>query len=456
MTAMQWDRLLNTHRLGHRAPKSEKGRSPFNSDHDKVIFSGAFRRLARKTQVHPLAKNDHVHNRMTHSLEVASVGRSLGIRVGAALIESGDLPEGMQATDIGDLVQTACLAHDIGNPPFGHTGEEAIRHWFRQESTSHFLRGMTPDETTDLKYFEGNAQGLRVLATSEYHPNDGGMRLTYASLASFVKYPWTASPSIHKKRPKENKYGIFQSELEIFHEIADSVGLIKRSEDWYCRHPLVHLMELADDFCYAIIDLEDGIEMGILNWEKVLSIIEPILDQTKKGALIAELANVRTRYRPPLIRGKIISAFIEEGANAFIRNKSGILNGTYDELLPLCSNDIAKCVKDAKDLAKAEVFTHPRKIELEIGAYSTIASVLDVLCTAAHERVSGKEPFDFKTRRALDLMGENTVLSSSPREKPSHSEKYLATMRVLDYVSGMTDNYAVHLAQQFTGLGGIR
>lgn len=456
MKTMEWQALLDTRRLGGRKPKTEAGRSPFNSDHDKVIFSGAFRRLARKTQVHPLATNDHVHNRLTHSLEVASVGRSLGIRIGQELKSRGDLPGNMEASDIADIVQTACLAHDIGNPPFGHTGEDAIRQWFNQESSQIFLNQLDENEKTDLQHFEGNAQGLRLLTTSEYHPHDGGMRLTYASLAAFIKYPWTADPAISGKRPKENKYGVFQSELSLFHEIARATNLIERGNDWYCRHPLVHLMEIADDFCYCLIDLEDGIEMGILEWEEVYEIIDPILDQNMKSALVADLSKVRTRYRPPLIRGKVISALIEDATRAFIENLPIILEGRCDELLPLCEPRVSTCVKRAKDLAKSKVFSHPRKIELEIGAYSTMATILDVLCHAAIPP-SGKKAMDFRSKRAVDLMGADTFdLKKIATHNPKNSVEYLSLMRVLDYVSGMTDNYALHLAKQFTGFGGTR
>ena len=239
--------LLNTHRLGNKPAKQELGRSPFNSDHDKIIFSGAFRRLGKKTQVHPMATNDHIHNRLTHSLEVACVGRSLGIKVGQALMDKQRLPPGFLPTDLGDIVQSACLAHDIGNPPFGHTGEEAIRNWFEHDGKP-YLAGLTADEQADFLHFEGNAQGLRVLTASEYHPYAGGMRLTYATLGAFIKYPWTAAPASQGLRPKP-KYGVFQAEVDIFEEIAQAVNLTQQGEHWYSRHPLVYLMDAADDFC---------------------------------------------------------------------------------------------------------------------------------------------------------------------------------------------------------------
>lgn len=455
---MTWENLLNTKRLGNRASKVELGRSPFNSDHDKVIFSGSFRRLARKTQVHPLATNDHVHNRLTHSLEVASVGRTLAIRVGQALHAKGRLPDSMSATDIGDIVQTACLAHDIGNPPFGHTGEEAIKYWFQHADALPFLADLNPIEICDLQNFEGNAQGLRVLTCSEFHPYDGGLRLTYASLGAFLKYPWTSVPAISEQRPKKNKYGVYQSEREAFHEVAGAVGLIpQKGDDWYCRHPLVHLMEVSDDFCYGLLDLEDGMDMGILKWDEVFEVFRPLLDPTKIDGLTRDLENYRPLRRPPLIRGKVISALVEDASAAFMAHEDQILRGEHHELLPLCSEPVRTCVRDAKQLAKDKVFAHPRKVELEIGAYNTIATLLNVMCHAADELLATGRASNFRSSRVLDLIGPKTFHPSilDPDSCPN-TPRYLALMRVLDFVSGMTDNYATHLARQFSGMGEIR
>jgi len=455
---MEWNQLLNTTRLGNRAPKKELGRSPFHSDHDKVIFSGAFRRLAKKTQVHPLATNDHIHNRLTHSLEVACVGRSLGIRVGQALVEQKRLPEGYLPTDIGDIIQATCLAHDIGNPPFGHTGEEAIRHWFENDGTE-YTKGLLPGEICDLTHFEGNAQGLRILTSSEYHPYDGGMRLTYATLASFIKYPWTSLPSTDSKRPKSNKYGVFQSELASFHEIAKAVGLkMREGDDWYCRHPLVHLMEAADDFCYGILDLEDGLEMGILNWDQIFEILRPVLNSAEVDSLVRDMESLSPSRRPPLLRGKIISAYVEAAASAFIAHENEILEGQHDDLISLCDASVQQSVKDAKDMAKNHVFTHPRKVELEIGAYNTMSTLLSVMCDAVTEWVEKKpEAQSYKSKRVVDLIGEKTFhpLIRVPDKAPN-TPKYLAMMRVIDFVSGMTDQYATYLSKQFNGMGEFR
>ena len=275
---MDWHQLLNKARLGGRSAKDESGRTAFLRDHDKIIFSGAFRRLARKTQVHPLATNDHVHNRLTHSLEVSCVGRTLGIRVGERLQQRQLLPDTVSATDLGDIVQSACLAHDIGNPPFGHTGERAIRAWF-QERGQRFLAMLAPEQQSDLTFFEGNAQGFRIITKSEYHQYDGGMRLTYATLATFLKYPWLSVDATDSNgaSSKPGKYSAFVSEADAFREVAAATGLREIAPGRFCRHPLAYLMEAADDFCYAIIDLEDGLEMDLLHWDEVYALLQPAL-----------------------------------------------------------------------------------------------------------------------------------------------------------------------------------
>ena len=455
--AMSWEKLVNATRIGGRPAKHERGRSPFNSDHDKIIFSGAFRRLARKTQVHPLATNDHVHNRLTHSLEVACVGRSLGIRVGEMLVESKKLPPDITSADIGDIVQSTCLAHDIGNPPFGHTGEAAIRSWFSGEGND-VIKGLRPQEQSDLTTFEGNAQGLRVLTTTEYHPYEDGMRLTYATLASFIKYPWTSLPTSAGSRPKENKYGVFTSEKKAFHEIAGAVGLIKQSgDDRYCRHPFVALMEAADDFCYAILDLEDGLEMSILGWDEVFDIVKPVLTKKDIEELEPDLAKLRDGRKPPVIRGRVIDAYVESAARAFMENEAQFLEGKDVDLISLCSVEVRDSVKRAKALAKTRIFTHPRKIELEIGSYNVMATLLSVLCQAALENTRNPNGCAFKTKRVIDLIGPNTFDPRMGQDGPKQfTDDYLALMRVLDFISGCTDHYATYLAKQFLGMGQAR
>lgn len=362
----------------------------------------------------------------------------------------------MQPSDIGDIVQTACLAHDIGNPPFGHTGEEAIRHWFENEGCE-YINNLPESLRSDFLQFEGNAQGLRVLLATEYHPYDGGMRLTYASLASFIKYPWTSLPAAENRRPKKNKYGVFQSELQAFEEIASAVGLLRREEEnWYCRHPLVHLMEVADDFCYGLLDLEDGLEMGILRWEEVFEILEPALPAGDVDKIKADLLQVPFGRRPALIRGKVISSYIEAASAAFIENESDILLGKHDEILGLCNTQVKNSVDEAKRIAKAKIFSHPRKIELEIGAYNAIAIIMKVLCEAAYDYVLSPERMSFRDKRVMDLVGIDSFQHLFPQDGDQDTKLYLALMRVIDFVSGMTDHYATYLAKQFSGMAEAR
>jgi dGTPase len=449
--SMNWEQLLCAERLGNRPAKSEEGRSPFHSDHDKIIFSGAFRRLARKTQVHPLASNDHIHNRLTHSLEVACVGRTLGIRVGKALKDKGDLPDYIEPTDIGDIVQSSCLAHDIGNPPFGHTGEEAIRNWFQKEGAG-YLAALTPEERDDIRVFEGNAQGLRVLTTSEYYQYQEGMRLTYATLAASIKYPWCSSDSVNNRRPKNNKYGIFQAELPYFHEIAQKTGLLPKGENWYCRHPLVYLMEAADDFCYGILDLEDGLEMGIVSWKEIYDILRPVLDGEQVVELEKILARVEDGRKPAILRGKVIDAFINAGTEAFTRNQKDFLSGRVEgDLISLCNTNVMNAVQAAKDLAKQKIFNHAQRVELEIGAYNTIGTLLSTLCGAVDALLGDPALVTYKDNRVLALMGANSFHPSVFKKQGSY--RYLSLMGVIDYISGMTDNYATNLAKQFNGMG---
>jgi dGTPase len=450
--AMNWNQLLCADRLGNRTAKHEEGRSPFHSDHDKIIFSGAFRRLARKTQVHPLATNDHIHNRMTHSLEVACVGRTLGIRVGQALKDKGDLPAHIWPTDIGDIVQATCLAHDIGNPPFGHTGEDAIRNWFQKEGAE-FLKDLSPSEQDDIRVFEGNAQGLRVLTTSEYHQFHDGMRLTYATLASCIKYPWTSSPTVLGQRPKDSKYGIFQTEVAHVHEIAQKTGLIELGRDWYCRHPLVYLMEAADDFCYGIIDLEDGLEMGILNWNEIYELLHPVIaDSAQLPELERLLKKVNDGRKPALVRGKVIDAFINAGTAAFIQHQDAFLRGEVQgDLISLCDPKVKNAVQAAKDLAKRKIFNHSRRVELEIGAYAVIGTLLSTICAAVYASLGDASQMTYKDNRVMALIGENNFHPDV--SKRGENYKYLALMAVIDYISGMTDNYATNLAKQFNGMG---
>lgn len=451
--SMDWHNLLNNQRLGHRPAKEEIGRTAFLRDHDKIIFSGAFRRLARKTQVHPLATNDHVHNRLTHSLEVSCVGRSLAIRVGEQLAREGYLPSDSSITDLGDIVQSACLAHDIGNPPFGHTGEKAIRAWFHDRG-QRYLTPLTPEQRTDLTVFEGNAQGLRVLTSSEYRAYDGGMRLTYATLGAFLKYPWLSAYSLQENCPRPEKYSAFINEAEALHEICAANGMHLVEPERYARHPLAYLVEAADDFCYAIIDLEDGLEMGLVSWPAVQEVLSPVLPASAETDAIMQ-ADLRVGRKAALLRGKIIGHFISSGVQAFLQHHGTLLAGQLQgDLISHCSPEVKQVVDNAKTMAKTQVFEHPRKVELEIGAFEVIGTLLDGLIEAAVS-FANEDTHNFKHQRIIDLMGPKSFpphLFTLPKEQ----RFYPAIMRAIDFLAGMTDDYATYLAKQFSGMAVAR
>jgi dGTPase len=450
---MSWQKLLNKDRLGQRPAREESGRNAFLRDHDKIIFSGAFRRLARKTQVHPLATNDHIHNRLTHSLEVSCVGRTLGIRVGQALRERELLPSQVDASDLGDIVQSACLAHDIGNPPFGHTGERAIRAWF-QEHGEKFLDGLDADQRADLQWFEGNAQGFRILTKSEYHQYDDGMRLTYATLATFLKYPWLAGVARSGAAPRSDKFSAFAAERPAFLEVCEATAMRAQRPDQFSRHPLAFLVEAADDFCYGIIDLEDGLEMELLHWDEVYPLLRPVLPDSDEVRTLLR-SDLRPGRKAALLRGKIIEHFIEAGEEAFMRNHDALLEGAVTtDLISLCAHPVREVVEGAKQLAKTRVFEHPRKIELEIGAYQVIRTLLDSLIEAAVGFARG-DSGNFRHQRLINLIGEHTF-PPQLRSLAEHERRYQCMLRAVDFISGMTDNYATYLAKQFNGMAELR
>lgn len=450
---MDWNTLLNKGRLGGRSAKDETGRTAFLRDHDKIVFSGAFRRLARKTQVHPLATNDHVHNRLTHSLEVSCVGRTLGIQVGQRLANRKLLPDHIDAADLGDIVQSACLGHDIGNPPFGHTGERAIRAWFRHQG-SIWLDLLNDQQRNDLSLFEGNAQGFRILTKSEYHQYDDGMRLTYATLATFLKYPWLSSQSASPDCPRPLKYSAFVADSAAFEETCVATGLKKLGSMHYARHPLAYLVEAADDFCYAIIDLEDGLEMDLLHWDEVHALLAPAFPDSEEVRTLLQ-SDMRVGRKAALLRGKIIERFIEAGVESFMANHHALLAGTLEgDLISHCEPAVRNVVENAKMLAKTKVFEHPRKIELEIGAFEVIGTLLNGLIEAAVSYARNDES-NYRHQRIIDLIGRHSF-PPDLAALPEQERIYQSIMRAVDFLSGMTDNYATYLAKQFAGMAETR
>ncbi|SDM16525.1 dGTPase [Modicisalibacter muralis] len=440
MTQMHWERLLDPHRLNDkpRAARDEVGRSPFHKDHDRIVFAGSFRRLGRKTQVHPLTDNDHIHTRLTHSLEVGCVGRSLGMIVGEGLRER--LPSWITPADLGVIVQAACLGHDIGNPPFGHAGEYAIRDWFKRAENdgSGLLDGLSATERADLLTYEGNAQGFRIVTQIEYNQFKGGMRLTAATLGTLLKYPWTVEHG-----GSAGKFGCYQSETHLLAAVTERLGLRSRGDWVWCRHPLAYLVEAADDICYALLDLEDGLEMGILRYEEVADVLIQIAGGEPEEYSLMQREGVSQRRRIAALRGAAMERAVNDVGAVFVQHESELLNGALqDDLLELCHPDLGWGVSAAKQLARERIFQNERKAKLEIGAYTTLGILLEAFIGAAHElHYQGRSTF--KHQRVLALIGENT-----PRPSWTLYDSY---RRMLDFIGGMTDHYAVDLAQEMGG-----
>lgn len=438
----RWHKLLSTKRHGEKENLSiEDIRSDFQKDYDRIIFSNSFRRLGNKTQVHPLSKNDHVHTRLTHSLEVSSVGRSLGLMVGEFLKNRGDLPEGYDSNDIASVVQVACLAHDIGNPPFGHAGEFAIRHWFESEG-ERYLQHLS-NEKHDFLKFEGNAQGFRILTKLEEKYMNGGMRLTYASLASVVKYPWTSdSPKAVKK------FNVFQSEKKVFEEIFTYLEL-KNNEE-YIRHPLSYLMEAADDICYSILDLEDAVELSIISYNEAKEILCDIIElKNENGSYLKEIEKIpNKRKRVSRLRAKAIDSLIKMIFEEFENNYLNLMQGNYKGSLidNLNNKELNKIFDTIKKINFENIFVQKRVVEIEIGAYEIISIIMNNLVETVYllDKVKQIKNLSFKHQRLLDIIS----VDERPTENSSYYENLL---KITDYVSGMTDNYAMYIANQFSG-----
>jgi len=447
----KWEKLLTNKRLGKTKYKNytEDIRSDFQKDYDRIIFSNSFRRLGKKTQVHPFSKNDHIHSRLTHSLEVSSVGRSLGLKAGSLIRKKGDMPDNYDDGDIATIVQVACLAHDIGNPPFGHAGEYAIRHWFKSDGQK-YLTELENCQKSDFELFEGNAQGFRIVAQLEQKYMAGGMHLTYASLATLVKYPWC---SCSRKAEEKEKFNIFVAEKNIFDEIFGELGL-KACENSYERHPLSFLMEAADDICYKILDIEDAVELSIVPYEKAKDILCDIIMLEPHNNYKSEYCEtvdkgLTQRRGIGKLRAKAINSLIEIVFEEFENNYDCIANGKYEESLldgaGRKNKKLDEIFSKIKKINHENIFAERKKVEIEIGSYEIISILLQNLVEAAESlcKEKNEKNLPFKYRRILELMGE---------EKPDPGLSFYENLlRVTDYVTGMTDNYAAYIANQFSG-----
>ena len=420
-------------RVGAPQRRRPDTRLEFEVDHDRIVFSRAFRRLQDKTQVHPFAENDHVRRRLMHSIEAGSVGRSLGRRVGIALADEGHTA--VSPAEIGQAVQNACVVHDIGNPPFGHSGEAAIRDWFRGEEAEKLrvFEGCSAVQRSDLQTFEGNAHGLRVVTRLENYSNAGGMRLTAATLGAFLKYPWSSVDP----RAAGGKFGFFESERAVVREFMGECGVATQGEGW-CRHPLVYLVEAADDVCYALADLEDGVEIGVLSFDRVERLlIQFIEDKTAYGAARDEGRALE------LLRSAALRAVIPALADHFMRRREAMEAGeSVSPLLDECAH--GEAFRAAQALAEREVFSHPRKVYAEIGAFQILSDLLSCYVGAVLEsRRGGHVTKRARSVHLLRLMG-----NAAPTER---MDDPAALRRVVDHLAGMTDGYASRVHQRLMG-----
>lgn len=456
MAKMTWQALLSATRYGEGSAQAEgREESPFLLDLDRISFSSFFRRLQDKTQVHPLSQGARVRSRLTHSIEVASVGRSLGFAVGRRLAEAGhDLPKGITPHDFGYIVQVACLCHDIGNPPFGHAGEAAIAHWFEENGASVFDEGMTDLQKRDFTGFEGNAQGFRILNRLDYYREEGGFRMTHAALGAFMKYPADCSDKTGK-RLAGKKAGFCQSERAVFDEIAAALGLIKDPVDTvWCRHPLAYLMEAADDICYRVADLEDGVTIECVPFKDVEYHLAPLAWSHKHGDSIeARRADLLShdwyqkkteQEKLGFLRSKAISNLVKATVEAFMTAHDDLLVGAFEGEL-LDHTPFKEEAQACKNFARTAIFGTRQKMEIEAASFEVLGYLLSRFSKAMidfEEKKGDITKVSPYNRRLIALMDNPPLLGAG---------RYETLMQVTDHVSALSDRAAVDLCNNLQG-----
>jgi len=445
---MQWEQLLSLRRQGDTNKRlrieQDETRLGFEVDYDRVIFSSAFRSLQDKTQVIPLSKTSFVHTRLTHSLEVSVVGRSLGRIVGKSIVEKHPQLQTMQGynfNDFGAIVAAASLAHDIGNPPFGHSGEKAIGSYFSDGNGARFRSKLTEKEYQDLIDFEGNANGFKIL-TETKNGVSGGLRLSYATLGAFMKYPKESLPKKPTPHIADKKFGVFQTEKDFFTEVAQELGLLKRGsgEDVsFCRHPLAYLVEAADDICYTIIDFEDGINLGLIEEEFAL---EYLINLVKNSINTEKYSGLkRASDRLAYLRSLAINTLIAEAASIFIENEEAILEGNFSEAL-LDKSKYAAQINDIIKISIEKVYQSTEVIDKEIAGYNILSTLLENFTTAFENKSAA-------TSRHYDRLLLKNVENERVYNKNTSVYSYL--MESCDYISRLTDGNALQIFQKIKG-----
>lgn len=440
---MQWEQLLSLRKHGDKNKRLRKEenetRLGFEVDYDRVIFSSAFRSLQDKTQVIPLSKTSFVHTRLTHSLEVSVVGRSLGRIVGKEILKKHPQLQGVhgyQFNDFGAIVAAAALAHDIGNPPFGHSGEKAIGDYFLNGNGKRFKNQLSEKEYQDLVAFEGNANGFKILTESK-NGVEGGLRLTYATLGAFMKYPKQSLPKKSTSHVADKKFGVFQSDTGFFNEVVTELGLLSRGNNGYSRHPLTFLVEAADDICYTIIDFEDGINLGLIEEDIALEYLINLVRDSLKKDIYSRLQTVQDRLA--YLRSLAINTLIVEAASIFIENEEEILRGTFSEAL-LDRSQYKAQIADIIKISIEKVYQSTEVMEKEIAGYTILSTLLETFTSAFENYQNGiARHYDKILLQLID---------SHPHQNRSVYE-YL--MECCNYISRLTDGNALQIFQKIKG-----
>ncbi|MFD2563936.1 deoxyguanosinetriphosphate triphosphohydrolase [Aquimarina rubra] len=445
---MNWEQLLSLKRQGDTNKRLRKEqdetRLGFEVDYDRIIFSSAFRSLQDKTQVIPLSKTSFVHTRLTHSLEVSVVGRSLGRVVGKKILEKHphlSTIHGYQFNDFGAIVAAAALSHDIGNPPFGHSGEKAIGEYFATGNGKKYKESLTPKQYQDLIDFEGNANGFKILTESR-QGIEGGLRLSYATLGAFMKYPKESLPKKPTSHIAHKKFGYFQNENTFFKEVAEEVGLLSHrigDETTYSRHPLTFLVEAADDICYTIIDFEDGINLGLIQEEYALEYLIKLVKDTINTSKYNSLTT--TADRLSYLRALAINTLIQEAARTFVQYEEEILSGSFDTALIDKSKYQAQ-IDDIIKISIDKIYQSSEVVEKEIAGYEILATLLDRYCTATDHYNNG-QPSNYD-KLILKAEGNNFDYKND--------DLYTRLISISNYVASLTDGNALLKFQKIKGL----
>ncbi|NND62560.1 MAG: deoxyguanosinetriphosphate triphosphohydrolase [Flavobacteriaceae bacterium] len=440
---MQWERLLSLRRQGDTNKRirleQDETRLGFEVDYDRIIFSSAFRSLQDKTQVIPLSKTSFVHTRLTHSLEVSVVGRSLGRAVGKALLDRHPHlrdTHGYQFNDFGAIVAAAALAHDIGNPPFGHSGEKAIGDYFLNGNGKRFKGSLTEKEYQDLIDFEGNANGFKILTESR-NGVDGGLRLSYATLGAFTKYPKESLPKKPTQHISDKKFGVFQDDVPFFQEVMGELGLIKKDNGRYSRHPLAYLVEAADDICYTIIDFEDGINLGWIDEEFALEYLVKLVKDTINTKKYSALTKASDRLA--YLRSLAISTLIQEAVEVFLANETQIMSGEFSEAL-LDQSKYQAQIEDIIKISVEKIYQSKEVMDKEIAGYNVLTTLLDAYTSAIEREITGNS-------RHYDRL----LLKSSGLSAQKENSIYQNLMLCCNYVAQLTDGNSLQIYQKING-----